>query len=748
MLTALARPKEALPLLNTPLPPDAGLAQLEVRRLIDFAAVVPADEGPALIARAKISASDPELRIRASLAEGIANRFSHPEVAQARYLEGLQLAETSGNRYYRAVTLNNLSYSSKSLRHYEDAVKYATQAVDLAESLGARRIAALAHGNLGSACFFLGDYEAAFRNQRMAIPYYESVNDRLNLMIALGEIGIVYDATGDFEKAIASYSRAFQIASDLNRDRDAERHAGNLALSWLKSKNWDRAEEWNQKAFQLASRAADQSSIPYLNRNRARIAYELGRCDEAIRICNDLLRDETKNINLRWEAFATMGASYEKCGNVELAKRYYENALETIDRNSGALADSQFRMTLLSSLFPFYWSYVGLLIERGDQAAAIRIAESSRARVLTERTQRGQRSKPFPDLASLEAVARSTGSTILSFWLAPLWSYAWLITPDAVRPFRLPAAGEIEKRVTAYRNVVEHSLKDPILTNDPAGPDLWNVLMGEIGPAIPKGSHVIVIPDGALHRLNLETLVVPTPAPHYWIEDVSIAVAPSITVAAMPEAGSPPARKSLLLIGAPDYSGSGFEPLKNAGREVSEVSARFGAASREVIGTKAVPDAYKAADPGNYSYIHFTAHAEADAQNPLSSAVILSGSPNRLFARDVIDIPLHADLVTISACKSAGVRSYAGEGLIGFAWAFLRAGARHVVAGLWDVSDSSTEPLMDRFYGAIAAGQDPVDALHSAKLALRRDLPHFRKPFYWAPFQTYIASAGKASEKD
>ena len=204
--------------------------------------------------------------------------------------------------------------------------------------------------------------------------------------------------------------------------------------------------------------------------------------------------------------------------------------------------------------------------------------------------------------------------------------------------------------------------------------------------------------------------------------------------------------RSLLLIGAPDYAGSGFEPLKNAGKEVREIAARFPAASRIVLtSAQAVPAAYKDSNPGAFSHIHFAAHADANFQNPLGSSVILSGqsTQNRLYARDVIDIPIHADLVTISACQGAGVRSYGGEGLIGFAWAFLRAGAGSVVAGLWDVSDTATEPLMDRFYGELTAGQNPIGALHRAKLALRKDSPRFAKPFYWAPFQVYVASAAR-----
>ena len=61
--------------------------------------------------------------------------------------------------------------------------------------------------------------------------------------------------------------------------------------------------------------------------------------------------------------------------------------------------------------------------------------------------------------------------------------------------------------------------------------------------------------------------------------------------------------------------------------------------------------------------------------------------------RDVAALRLHAELVTISACRSAGDRAYSGDGLVGFSWAFMKAGARHVIAGLWDVDARSTTVL-------------------------------------------------------
>ena len=156
-------------------------------------------------------------------------------------------------------------------------------------------------------------------------------------------------------------------------------------------------------------------------------------------------------------------------------------------------------------------------------------------------------------------------------------------------------------------------------------------------------------------------------------------------------------------------------------------------------GARASPPAYREATPNKFGFVHFTAHAAANLESPLDSAVILSGPEHafKLYARDVADVPLRAELVTVSACRSAGERAYSGEGLVGFAWAFLRAGASRVIAGLWDVDDRSTADLMDQLYARLAAGDRPAAALRDAKRALLASGGNFSKPYYWAPFELF-----------
>ena len=121
--------------------------------------------------------------------------------------------------------------------------------------------------------------------------------------------------------------------------------------------------------------------------------------------------------------------------------------------------------------------------------------------------------------------------------------------------------------------------------------------------------------------------------------------------------------------------------------------------------------------PERFSIIHFAAHAETNAQRPLESAVILSrsGDQYKLYARDIATLRLSANLVTISACRSAGARTYGGEGLVGFAWAFLQAGAHAVIAGLWDVGDQTSSALMDRLYEGVSSGMSPAAALRTSE---------------------------------
>jgi CHAT domain-containing protein len=308
----------------------------------------------------------------------------------------------------------------------------------------------------------------------------------------------------------------------------------------------------------------------------------------------------------------------------------------------------------------------------------------------------------------------------------------------------LPGESQIGDAIHAYRKAIEEDLRDPVETRMVQGERLSAMLLGPLREDLTGAKRVIVVPDGALHALNLETLPA-AEAGRYWIEDVELSIAPSLSVLAdAPQAASIAGGRvhpSLLLIGAPESAAAEYPELPAARAEIAEIQGRF-ATEQQVIhtGQDATPRAFLDSMPARFSMIHFAAHAETNPERPLESAVILSpsGEGYKLYARDIAALKLSADLVTISACRSAGSRTYGGEGLVGFAWAFLQAGTHAVIAGLWEVGDRSSSKLMDKLYEGIASGMAPAAALRQAKLGLLHSSGSNRKPFYWAPYQTYI----------
>jgi CHAT domain-containing protein len=313
-----------------------------------------------------------------------------------------------------------------------------------------------------------------------------------------------------------------------------------------------------------------------------------------------------------------------------------------------------------------------------------------------------------------------------------------MFAPGHSQLISLPGEDRIRPLVEKYRSHLMGAF-DSNKVLDASGQELYSILIRPVERWIKQQSQVTVIPDEELCGLNFETLVVSSPKPHYWIEEVSVTNASSAVLLTVGQRNAAEPSKALLLIGDPNSPPS-YPPLSHASDEIQLIRAHFSPGQETLIsGAGATPKAYLDAKPENYALIHFVAHGTASRANALDSAVVLSddGQSHNLYARDIAATRLHARLVTVSACDSAGNRIYSSEGLVGLSWAFLRAGAEKVIAALWEVNDASTPQLMDRMYAAIAAGEEPASALRQAKLSLLRSQTVYSRPFYWAPFVLY-----------
>jgi CHAT domain-containing protein len=442
---------------------------------------------------------------------------------------------------------------------------------------------------------------------------------------------------------------------------------------------------------------------------------------------------------VRWSAHAGLADIALAQSKPSEAAAHFETALESIEKTRADLIRTEFKVSFLTRLITFYQSYVDALLDQGHVEQALEVADSSRGRVLATRSKSAAPQRV--SAAALRRVAADSKSVLLSYWLAPNRSYLWVVSADGIHGVALPPASEIAALVREYKGLLDNAVADPLASAGGAGDRLYDMLVRPASAWIPPSSRVIVVADGPLYGLNFETLPVPGSSRHYWIEDVEVQIAPGLSMLAASHAAAAANGRSLLLIGDAAAHAPEFPALKYAAPEIASVSSYFRSAATVLTGDSASPAAYKTAKPGQFSFVHFTAHATTNWESPLDSAVILSGPENafKLYARDVAELPLSAELVTVSACRSAGERVYSGEGLVGFAWAFLRAGARRVIAGLWDVDDRSTAQLMDRLYAGIAAGQTPGQALRAAKLSLLAQGGNYKKPYYWGPFQLFTS---------
>ena len=288
----------------------------------------------------------------------------------------------------------------------------------------------------------------------------------------------------------------------------------------------------------------------------------------------------------------------------------------------------------------------------------------------------------------------------------------------------------------------------------------------ELGP-----ERLVVIPDGPLHKLPLEALLLETPSgPRYVLDELPpLIYAPSAAVLALlaererPSAVGP---LSLLTVSDPAYPPEStvvpaveqlgprrpLKPLPGTAQESQSIRQFFDPSVVKVLSAaEATEGAVRRELPGK-RIIHLAAHGFADeAFGNLFGALALAPSSLKgpvkaeddgfLYLHEIYTLPSLRDceLAVLSACVTNVGPQRPLEAGVTLAGGFLAAGARRVVASQWNVSDRSTAVLMEAFFAAVTDAvkrNQPVDyaaALQKARQKVRQ-MPERSAPFYWAPF--------------
>jgi len=670
-------------------------------------------------------------------------------LAKQFFQQSLSFARSHSDHFLEATALLNLGLASLREERFDEAIDWTEAAFQASTTLGAGNTTQIALGNLGWAYYKLGDFEKSLELSLEAEKRARQVGNVTLQLSWITNAGYVYAGLSDFVRAKESYLRGLALATSIDSKEDIYNALRALALVSVESGELDEARKYSDGAIAIARADNNRLDELYPLLVKGLIAARSGDSAGAEQIFREVQNDPHANPSLTLRTQHALARLYESEGRSDDADREYRAALATFEAARSSLQRNDSKLPFSNNASRIYDDYVHFLVARGRTDDALRWADYSRARTLAEGLgllAKGASSGPPP--LKPQQIARQADGTILFYWLGEKQSYLWAITPQKTSLFTLPAGSEIDAAVQRYRKALVGP-QDILETASPDGTGLYQMLVAPAQALLTKDTQVFVIPDGSLNGLNFETLLVPEPKLHYWIEDATIADASSLRLLAASHNSLHDSKTSpgkLLLIGDAVSPNADYAELPKAGVEIENIEQHFAPAGREVLTrAQATAPAYLASAPEQFAYIHFVAHGTASRSSPLDSAVILSkASPEedsfKLYARDIIQHPIHAGLVTISTCYGAGARAYTGEGLVGLSWAFLRAGAHNVIGALWEVSDASTPRLMDQLYGELKKGRKPEAALRSAKLSLLHSEGVFRKPFYWAPFQLYTGT--------
>jgi CHAT domain-containing protein/tetratricopeptide (TPR) repeat protein len=360
------------------------------------------------------------------------------------------------------------------------------------------------------------------------------------------------------------------------------------------------------------------------------------------------------------------------------------------------------------------------------------------------------------------------GTLLLAYSFGPQASRVYTVGPGAadfgVFPLTADDA-ELRDLVRGFREQVDarrgSQLQAAVLEH---ARRLGEVLLGPVAPVLRRSDALLVVPDGPLHLVPFAALVAPGSA-RYLVEEKPLHVVASATLyadlAALPP--RPPGPIRVVGFGDPSYAASAGElpppvttavraglrldPLPFSRRELTGLQG-LGGEPQIWLGADASEERAKALG-ADARIIHFACHGYVDREYPLESALALAtpreagedAENGLLQAWEILEeVRIDAELVTLSACETAVGKAVPGEGVLGLTWAFQYAGARSVLASLWEVNDASTAELMGRFYAHLRTGHGKAEALRRAQLHLLQE-PATSAPYFWAAFQ--LAGSGR-----
>jgi tetratricopeptide (TPR) repeat protein len=643
--------------------------------------------------------------------------------------------------------------------------------------------------NLAGLSARLGDLATGARHGAEATALMEKLGDAWGMHTSLNAEGNIALHRGDLDAAEKLFERVWQWSGAAGLPNTQIPAGFGLIATARRRGDWAAVDRWFAATRDVARAKGMRPWQESLVLAAGTLALARGDLDAAqAQLQAFLPRIGPDQFGHVYRTRIRLAEVYARRGDVARAEAELMTATEGVERWRASLDDRALRLLVFQESDTYadpdegVATVLSVLVRHGRVASAFHLAERRRARELADRLLRADALAARPPGAAtvsrrpLEraALGRGVVDVVGSGRIATAESLAaglpdartalleyvtglggepttlFVVTRAGLTAHTLPPIDSLSPDIDRFIGLLEAGGDaEPLAIR--LGAALLDPALRQLPPSI---SRLVVVPDGALHRVPFDALMLEERA--FVIERFALGLAPSATAALSLWGRSPTAGATRLLAFADPRFAATIEPAASAAavyrssfdstggltrlrytEHEARAAARYANDARVLLRDAASEAELKRQPLDGYRILHFATHALVDDHSEARTALALSpgeGEDGYVGPGDLAALRLNADLVVLSACRTARGLVLGGEGLRGLASPLIEAGARAVVATVWPIEDRATVQFVENFYGALARGESAADALREAKLAaLRRGAP----PREWAAFTLY-----------
>jgi CHAT domain-containing protein/uncharacterized protein HemY len=682
--------------------------------------------------------------------------------------QSLAITRELDDRSGEAKALGNLGVDYHLLGQYQKAINYHQQFLEIAEKIGYLKGEADSLGNLGNVYQSLGQYQKAIDYHKKSLDIAKKIGDQGSKARSLGNLGNAYQSLGQYQKAIDYHRESLAMARDIGLRQEEGSSLNNLGVAHYFLGEYEKAIDYLKQTLDIAKKIGDLKGEAN-SLNNLGVAYQkINQPAEAIKNLEESLniilkiRGDISRENIAGQNRKSFLASNERTvitlAEVLIQQNQPEKAFEWLNLATTAdLADYN-RLINAKVADPDAqkaldnWNTDNQQLEGMRRQLQDKYSEelAQQIRQFEEKVYKNAETigQKYPEIAELfetkptdiAQLQKNIAPDTLVIQPVPLRDKValFLVTREKLIVIQSDAKREeLNKLVSEYRTQLANAKNSDVYDT---GGKLYEILIRPIESQIATSSpkNIAIIASGQLRYIPFETLydkkneqVLLKKYPIYYLTRISTSTPPATE------------RKPLqgLAFANPKPT---QEELKGTEIEAETISKLF-PGSEKYLGTNATLDIFKK-QAFRFSILHLGTHGCFD----------LAGCPNLgmqantiLFANkeqyNIADAALlglkNTELITLSACQTAKEANADGQEISGLAYVLERAGAKSVIASLWNAPDGTkfedksyeaiNSIMMAEFYQNLQKGMSKSASMREAKLSLIEKYPH---PYFWSLF--------------